>query len=102
MARGGKRENAGRKAGKPNKSTAEVKELAKEYGPAAIAKAAAMAGLVEGKAAAASEATQIAAVNTILDRAYGKPSQVVAGDPENPIAWQEVRRTLVRPGHTDR
>lgn len=101
MARGGRRDGAGRPSGAVNKTTAEAKEIAKDYGPAAIKKAAELAGLIKGKSPAQSESAQMAAVNTILDRAYGKPSQVVAGDPDNPITWQEVRRTIVRSGNSN-
>ncbi len=40
---GGPRPNAGRPTGVPNKATAEVRELAREHGPAAIAE---LGGLV--------------------------------------------------------
>ena len=33
MSSGGKREGAGRKKGVPNKATADVRELARKYGP---------------------------------------------------------------------
>lgn len=102
MPRGGKRENAGRKAGVPNKLTGEVKQIAQEYGPGAIEKAAELAGLIRDKPAATSEAAQMAAINTILDRAYGKPSQVIAGDPDNPLTViNEIALRGVRPADRD-
>lgn len=80
MARGGKRDGSGRKAGIPNKATGEAKELARQWGPKAIKRAAQLAGLLPGeKGKAESEAAQMAAVNTILDRAYGKAAQPVGG-----------------------
>lgn len=89
---GGKREGAGRKPGIPNKASNGAKELAQQWGPAAIKKAAAMAGLVldkdgKPKGMAESEAVQKAALDTILDRAYGKPSQALVGggDDDPPI-----------------
>lgn len=103
MARGGKREGAGRKEGVPNKATAEVKALAAKYGPDAIKQLAKLAGILRGETAAESEAARVAALKEILDRAYGKPTQPIAGDDDNPLrVINEVRRTLVRPGHTDR
>lgn len=70
--RGGARPNAGRKAGVPNKATAEVKEIAQRYSEKAIK---ALAQIVE---TGESEAARVSAANAILDRAYGKPSQAVA------------------------
>lgn len=75
--KGGKQPGAGRKAGIPNKATAEIKALAQVYGPAAIKKLAELAGLVEGASAAESEAARAGALQQILDRGYGKPSQAV-------------------------
>jgi hypothetical protein len=70
----------GRKKGTPNKATAEVKDIASQWGPAAIRRAAEMAGLVKGKPAAASEQAQAHCLNIILDRAYGKAMQPITGD----------------------
>ena len=67
----------GRVAGKPNKATAEIKQIAREYGPAAVHKLAELAGLVKGVSAAASEAARVAANREILDRGYGKAMQGV-------------------------
>lgn len=66
MPKGGKREGSGRKAGVPNKATAEVKAIAQEHGPAAIAR------LAHLMSSAESEAAQVSAASIILDRAYGK------------------------------
>lgn len=85
MAAGGKREGSGRKKGVPNKATAEIKELARSYGPDALKKLAEMAGLVKNKKPAESEQARVAAINQILDRGFGKPSQTVSGDEDAPI-----------------
>lgn len=84
--------SVGRAVGTPNKATAEVKALAREYGPAAIVKLAALAGLVfgdDGKPAGMAEAetAQVAANKEILDRAYGKSRQPVVGgdDDDEPV-----------------
>src|SRR5262245_48747962 len=63
----------GRKPGVPNKATAEVRWLAREHGPEAIAELARLAK------EARSEPARIAACNALLDRAYGRAqgSQVV-------------------------
>ena len=72
MAKGFK--TGGRQRGTPNKATEEVKTLAGQHGPAAIAR---LAHLMEH---ATSEAAQVAAASTILDRAYGKPPQAHTGE----------------------
>lgn len=83
MARGAKpgERRGGRQKGTPNKATAEVKDLARRYGPDAIKEAAKLAGLINsGQGKAESEAARMAAINTILDRAYGKAAQPIDGD----------------------
>lgn len=86
---------AGRPPGARNKTTAEVKALAQKHGPDAIKTLAKLAQEAD------SDAAKIAACRELLDRAYGKASQVIAGDPDNPITYQEIRRTIVRPGHSN-
>lgn len=77
----------GRQAGTPNKATVDVRELAKLHGPAAIRRAAELAGLVNnGKSKAESEQAQLTAIGIILDRAYGKAPQAIVGeDGEGPV-----------------
>ena len=72
--KGGYRPGAGRKAGVPNKATAEVKVLAQKHGPAAIKEA------VRIMQESESDPARMAAINCILDRAYGKPTQLIGGD----------------------
>ena len=60
--------------------TAKLREIAAEYGPAAIAKLAAMAGLgLDGAPGAASEQAQLGALRELLDRGYGRPPQAITG-----------------------
>jgi len=66
------RKTGGRVAGTPNKATAEIKDIARSYGPEAIER---LWKLAKG---AESEQAQVAACKEILDRGYGKPSQSVA------------------------
>jgi len=79
------KKTGGRKKGTPNKATADIKALARGWGAEALEKAAAMAGLVEGKAGAESEQVRLGAICLILDRAYGKPQQAIVGDEDAPI-----------------
>lgn len=71
----------GRPKGRPNKSTAEIKALAQVHGPAAIVRLVQLAGL-DGQDVQTAEATQVAAIKELLDRGYGKATQMVAGDPD--------------------
>jgi hypothetical protein len=61
------RKTGGRKAGTPNKATADIKALAQAAAPAAFAK------VVRLASSAKSEQVQLKAIEIILDRAYGKP-----------------------------
>lgn len=96
MPKGGKRANAGRKPGTPNKRTytemLEIRALAQTHAEAAIERLAQIAQQAE------SEAASVAACNAILDRAYGKPAQTIAGDPENPVhLHQMIEQVIIDP-----
>lgn len=101
MAKGGARLGAGRKAGVPNKASGEAKELARAWGPAAIKKAAEMAGLIKDKPGAESESARMMAINTLLDRAYGKATQVIAGEEDGPPLRTVTRIEFVAPTGRD-
>lgn len=75
--KGGPRPNSGRKKGSPNKVTAEVRSIAQQYGEQAIKM------LAEMMIAGDSESARIAAAKEILDRAYGKATQLIEGPGEN-------------------
>lgn len=85
MARGGKREGAGRPAGTPSAVTKQAKatlsELARAHAPAALQT------LVEVMQTADSAPARVAAANALLDRGYGKPAQAVevSGDGGGPM-----------------
>jgi len=70
---GGRRPGSGRKKGTPNKVTAEIKQLAQQYGPEAIAELARLATQAE------SEAARVAAIKELLDRGYGRAVQPIEG-----------------------
>ena len=87
MARGGKRDGAGRPAGSPNKHTAErraaIADLVSDHVQTAIKSLADIAK--DGQ----SEAARVSASVAILDRVYGRPGQAVEMDvkdttPERP------------------
>ena len=60
----------GRVKGTPNKATAEVKEVARQYTSDALKTLADIMGGEQQPAAA-----RVSAANALLDRAYGKPPQ---------------------------
>lgn len=69
----------GRQKGTPNKATADVKALAGKYGPDAIEELWAIAKKSQ------SDAAKVAAIKELLDRAYGKATQIIGGDNDNPL-----------------
>ena len=88
-AKGGPRPGAGRKKGEPNKATASLRELAREYTPQAIK------ALAEIMMESDSDSARVAAANAILDRGYGKPSTVLSGD-EDGGAIKAVHEIILR------
>lgn len=70
MARGGKREGAGRPKGALNKATVDVKEAAQAFTADAIQTLAEIMRSTEHPAAA-----RVSAASTLLDRGHGKPKQ---------------------------
>ena len=86
MPRGGRREGAGRPAGSVSKTSAELKALAQQHGPAIIAKLAAMAGL-DGAPGAESEQAQLGALRELLDRGFGRAPQALTGEDGAPVRF---------------
>ncbi len=92
MARKGGSKTGGRVAGTPNKSTAEIRELAGQYGPTVLAELARLA------TNANSEQARVSACKEILARAYGKSTQVMERNDEvikEDIDDLELARKLV-------
>lgn len=69
----------GRPKGSLNKATAEVKQAAQQYTEEALLT------LSEIMRSGANEQARISAANSLLDRGHGKPSQAIAGDPDQPL-----------------
>ena len=85
MARGGKREGAGRPMGSRSAATRQeqdrISDLAKQHSDTALK---ALTSIAEN---GVSEAARVSAANSLLDRAYGKPVQAMehSGPGEGPI-----------------
>ena len=93
----GKKTGGGSRKGVPNKSTAEIKAVAQQYGHKAIKKLAALAGLIEGEMTAQSEQAQVAACRELLDRGYGKSPQglTLTGEDGGPVQIQQIERVFI-------
>ncbi len=72
----GQSKTGGRKSGTLNKVTADVRELAGQYGPTVLAELARLA------TNANSEQARVSACKEILDRAYGKSTQIMERNDE--------------------
>ena len=81
----------GRQPGTPNKATVEIRDIAKQYAPEAMAELARLAREAE------SEQARVGAIKEILDRAYGKSTQPVSGDPDNPLIPAKITIELIQP-----
>ncbi len=72
---GGRRSGAGRKAGSPNKATASIREISRQYTDQAINALVAVLSNDDEPAAA-----RVSAANSLLDRGYGKAATIIQGD----------------------
>ena len=87
MAKGQK--TGGRTAGTPNKTTAEIRDVARRHAGTALAE------LARIMTNSVSDSARIAAARELLDRAYGKSPQAMTGEGgEGPqrleVAWSDT------------
>lgn len=77
----------GKKSAKTIANEANVARIARSYADNALSV------LNQIATAGESEAARVSAANSILDRAYGKPAQMIEGNPDKPVGfvvtWQE-------------
>ena len=93
MARGGNRPGAGRPAGSQNKRTAEQVEAVKATGMTALEYLTSVYQDV-----AQDEGKRIDAAKAAAPYVHAKLNSVeLKGDADNPLTFEEVRRTIVRP-----
>ena len=83
------RGESGNPSGRP-KVVLEIRDLAREFGPAGITKLAEMAGLAPGMPAEA-EAVRLGALKELLDRGFGRATQPLAGDSDAPALQVDFR-----------
>jgi hypothetical protein len=73
------------------KTPAEIRSLARAHTRTALA---VLVGIMRQRAA--TPAARVAAANSVLDRGWGKASQPLSGDPENPIRMvTRIERVIV-------
>lgn len=89
MARGGKREGAGRPKGAVNELTKTLREKAREHADDMLA------ALVSIAKTGESDAARVSAIKEILDRGYGKASTVLSGDEDGGPITVATRIELV-------
>jgi hypothetical protein len=80
----------GRVKGVPNKATASIRDIARQYTGEAVEALVRVLRDAESPAAAV-----VGAANSILDRGYGKPSQVINGDEDGGALRVVTRIELV-------
>jgi hypothetical protein len=78
-----KRGQSGNPSGRPRVSL-EIRDAARRYGHACITTLATMAGL-NGAKPVANPAVRVAAMRELLDRGYGKATQMISGDTNAPL-----------------
>lgn len=79
------------------KASAEIRSLARAHTENAIS---ALASIMNQKKAPPSARVQAAQV--LLDRGWGKPTQPLSGDEDNPLSIvHTIRRIIVDPRHPD-
>jgi hypothetical protein len=95
MAKGVK--TGGRIKGTPNKITADIRALAQNHAPDAIAMLATILTTSENDSA------RIAAAKELLDRGYGKSKQAVemTGEDGGPMQFSQIVRRIVDPQKED-
>lgn len=80
----------GRQPGTPNKATASIRDIAREYTDTAVK---ALVDVLEDESQPGS--ARVSAASAILDRGYGKPSTVLAGD-EDGGAIKAIHEIIMR------
>lgn len=74
------------------KAKADIRSLARAHTASAIAT---LAGIM--RQAKAPAAARVAAASALLDRGWGKPTQPLGGDADDPLRIELIERIIVRP-----
>lgn len=84
MAGPGRPKTGGRQKGTPNKVTADIKALAQEHGPSAIAT------IISIMNSGENDGVRLAAAKELIDRGYGKAVQAIEADVQGNLGVQIV------------
>lgn len=80
-----------------SKAPTEIRSLARSHTEAAIN---CLVGVMNRPDA--NDAARVSAANSLLDRGWGKPTQPLSGDEENPLTLiHKIERVIVRPSDTN-
>jgi hypothetical protein len=82
------RKTGGRQKGTPNKITADIKALAQEHGPSAIAT------IINIMQTGENDGVRLAAAKELIDRGFGKAVQAIEADIEANVGIQVVTLPL--------
>ena len=77
---------SGNPGGRPNST---IRELVRQHSTEAVET------LAKIMKASRSDRARILAANSLLDRAWGKPTQPIGGDPEEPLVLHEHRAAIL-------
>jgi hypothetical protein len=80
------RGQSGNPGGRPNST---IRELARQHSKEAVET------LAKIMKASHSDRARILAANSLLDRAWGRPTQPIGGDPEEPLVLHEHRAAIL-------
>lgn len=82
------RKTGGRQKGTPNRVRSDLQLAASVYTEEALRV------LLDVARNGESEAARVSAATAILDRAHGKPTQIIAGDKDNPLLVPVLNVTI--------
>ena len=73
------------------KAATEIRSLARAHTKTALS---VLAGIMRETEAPA--AARVSAAQALLDRGWGKPTQPIGGDKENPLVIEKIERVIIR------
>lgn len=80
------------------KASLQIKSLARAHTERALQ---VLAGIMDAENAP--HAARVAAATALLDRGWGKPTQLIGGDEDNPLRIERIERVVVNnPSDTNR
>ena len=78
------------------KTPLQIKSLARAHTESALAVLAAIMNKTD-----APESSRVQAATALLDRGWGKPTQLIGGDEDHPLKIERIERVIVNATDTD-